>query len=242
MLNRWFVKLKGLLLIALCGLMAVNQADAASPVFKATQLSNTMRKAIERFHMWHQGCPVTLAHLRQLTLSHYDLTGHVKTGHLIVEQSIVPDTIAVFKALYKKKFPLTQLSTLVSYQGDWYQAQQHNVSYGFICRAAKTHGYHLSAYGKTVIINPVLNPKIIVVSKKQQKPWHCSVLKFTCQRQHANTLTHIAVEPAQGLFATNRHHQLLGMVEPVVSIFTQHGFNWSGHQTNQANWTYFRHS
>lgn len=211
---------------------------ATADVFSIQPLSTQLQQELISNDIWQSNCPVPLEELRLITLSHYDLQGKQQTGQLILHQAVADSALSVFKALYTAKFPIAKVSTLSEYHGNWLQAEQANVSYGFNCRK-ENNTYRNEASGKTITLNPVQNPEVVMVEKLLPKPWYCRILPFLkgCQSKFSRQ---IQVLPAQGMLAINRNLKLPGMAEQATPVFVQHGFqHWSGQEPDKANWKKF---
>jgi hypothetical protein len=66
---------------------------------------------------WRAGCPVPLRDLRLLTLSHRRFDNRVGTGRLIVHADVARDVVAVFRRLYRERFPIRRMVPVDAYGG-----------------------------------------------------------------------------------------------------------------------------
>lgn len=169
-------------------------------------------------------CPVALERLRLLTLSYYDMQGEPHfDGQMIVLDAIADDVIDVFRKLYYLKFPIDKIKLMSDYKNDDNKALIDNNSSSFNCREI-TGGSQISlhAYGVAIDINPVQNPYL---------------------ETHEFPQGNINILPTAGEDYINRSNVRPGMVEPVVKIFRQHGFNvWGGDWKFPIDYQHFQPS
>ena len=114
---------------------------------------------------WRAGCPVALANLRILTVSHWDFGGGTQTGALVVNSRAAAPLARVFGKLYRLHFPIRHMQL-----GDYYgprggRPRDGDVSESFECRkavpspcGAGTGNWSNHAYGLAVDLNPIENP------------------------------------------------------------------------------------
>lgn len=228
---------KHILVTCFLGLLGIQSLSATAVI---TTLPTNIQDQLIAEKMWHPGCPVVLSDLRLVKLNYYTYSGTIEPGYLIVNKEIAPNTAKIFDKLLKRKFPITHASTLISYHGNWQQAEENNVTYGFTCYLNKNGKYNNEADGKTITLNPVLNPEVIAMEPRITSSGFCRLLYFINYCKPRAYAQSIQVLPASGIFSINRSLKLAGMAESVVPIFTQYGLNkWSGHNSTGANWKKF---
>ncbi|MEM9417030.1 MAG: M15 family metallopeptidase [Bacteroidota bacterium] len=188
---------------SLCG-QAFQQAVIADPLFQAMQAGNT-------FH--EEQSPVPRERLRLLTVQHVDFEGNTQTGQLVMLDVCAAEVLALFQALYKRRFPIARMRLMHYYNGNDIDSMTDNNTSGYNCRFINnSKKISLHAYGAAIDINPVQNPCVYI------------------DREAATT----TYEPASGIQYANRRLERLeknyrkGMAEEVVEIFAQHGFYWWG--------------
>ncbi len=110
---------------------------------------------------WHPGCPVRIADLRVITMSHWGLDGAVHRGELVVHQDVATDILAVFSQLFDAHFPIRRMERIDVYAGDDDASMAANNTAAFNCREI-TGGETLSvhSWGKAIDINPLENPYV----------------------------------------------------------------------------------
>lgn len=204
----------------LLSLFVVLPAWASSPIFKSQPLSASYQKKLKQQHLWHIGCPVPLSRLRDVHVSYYDFQGKVHTdGHLVVMDVIAKDTLAVFKALYQRRFPFQSIRPSSDFEGDDAKSMAANNTSAFNCRPV-TGGKRASlhAYGLAIDINTLQNP-------------------FIRKAKNKKTI----VLPPKGQAYLDRANQRPGMAEPIVALFKTHGFAiWGGQWHNPIDYQHFQ--
>jgi hypothetical protein len=118
---------------------------------------------------WHSGCPVALARLRLLTVSHGGFDGRVHTGQVVVNESEAAPLGRVFRRLYKLRFPIRHLRLADAYGPSRSQPADGDISGSFECRQAVpspctggtgTGSWSEHAYGQAIDLNPIENPYV----------------------------------------------------------------------------------
>jgi hypothetical protein len=165
---------------------------------------------------WHAGCPVPLARLRVLTVTHWGFDGRSHTGQLVVNQSAAAPLRRVFLKLYELRFPIRHLQLADAYGPKSAQPADGDVSASFECRQAVpspctggtgTGSWSNHAYGLAVDVNPNENPYV-----------GCG---RTRNRSRLPYLDRTRVRP--------------GMVTPaVVQAFRSIGWGWGGAWTGST--------
>ena len=119
---------------------------------------------------WHAGCPVPLARLRVLTVTHWGFDGRRHTGQLVVNQSAAAPLRRVFARLDALRFPIRHLQLADYYGPSSSIPADRDVSASFHCRQAVaspcsggkkgTGSWSNHAYGLAVDLNPRENPYV----------------------------------------------------------------------------------
>jgi hypothetical protein len=162
---------------------------------------------------WHPGCPVPLARLRVLTVTHWGFDGHTHTGQLVVNRDAAAPLVRVFRQLYALRFPIRHMTLADVYGPSSSQPADGDLSGSFECRQAVpspcsggtgTGSWSEHAYGEAVDLNTIENPYV------------------GCGRTRERS----------SLPYLNRSRLRPGMVTPaVVQAFRSIGWGWGG------NWT-----
>jgi hypothetical protein len=178
----------------------------------ARPLSASIRAEVVSAHEWHAGCPVPLSQLRVLTVTYRGFDGRVHAGRLVVNRTAVAPLSAVFRRLFRLRFPIHHMELADTYGPVAARPRDGDFTASFECRqassspctgAANTGTGHWSehAYGEAVDLNPVENPYV------------------GCGMSH---------DPA-GRKYLDRSRLLPGMVTPeVVAAFRSVGWGWGG--------------
>jgi hypothetical protein len=111
---------------------------------------------------YRAGCPVPPAQLRTVRVSHWGFDGKVREGALVVNRSVAPALVQVFRRLYAARFPIRELSPVSKYRGDDDRSMAADNTSGFNCRRVSPGGpWSMHAYGLALDVNPVENPYVV---------------------------------------------------------------------------------
>ena len=137
-------------------------ATAATPPFvaKIAPLSAKQR-ALMTGVSWRPGCPVPLADLRLLTVSHWGFDGRRRTGRLVVHETAASSLRTVFRRLYEARFHVRKLVPIDAYGGSDFRSIEADNTSAFNCRRATgSSSWSEHAYGRAIDINPIENPYV----------------------------------------------------------------------------------
>jgi hypothetical protein len=110
---------------------------------------------------WRAACPVPLSRLRLLTVRHYDFSGAVRTGNLVVNAAVASQVVSVFGRLYVRRFPIRRMELVDRYGGSDFASIEADNTSAFNCRpVAGTSRWSLHAYGLAIDVNPIENPYV----------------------------------------------------------------------------------
>jgi hypothetical protein len=163
---------------------------------------------------WRPGCPVPLADLRYLTVTHRGFDGSDHSGELVVAASVAPDVVQVFHRLYDNGFPLASLRLVDDFGGSDDQSMDADNSSAFNCRAVTGGGgFSEHSYGTAIDLNPVENPY----------------------------LSGDTVLPAQGRQFLDRAPGpgVITAGDPVVAAFASIGWTWGGTWSGPVDYQHF---
>ena len=141
-------------------------SDSDSPVeapsysSEITTLPEDLRSAMSG-STWSHECPVHLNDLRLITLNHWDFSGEVQSGTIVVAATAVATIDEVFRIAFEAKYPFTRVEPASTYGGDDTASMAANNTSAFNCRAV-TGGSSWSqhSYGNAIDINPIQNPYV----------------------------------------------------------------------------------
>jgi len=135
---------------------------AATPPFvgKIAPLSSKQREQMTGVS-WRPGCPVPLADLRLLTVSHWGFDGERRTGRLVVHETAASPLRTVFGRLYAARFPVRKLVPVDAYGGSDFRSIEADNTSAFNCRRATgSSGWSEHGYGRAIDVNPIENPYV----------------------------------------------------------------------------------
>ena len=168
---------------------------------------------------WHPGCPVGIAHLRHVEVRYWDFQGDVRTGPLIVHETVARDVLWVFHRLFDARFPIHRIALPPRYRPPRPEDRlsTRDLTAAFNCRPVTDDPRSLSqhAYGWAIDINPLLNPYV---------------------RTDGSVLRH-AVVPY-----LDRSRRVPGMIHPgdvVVRSFARIGWEWGGDWVTLKDYMHF---
>ena len=168
---------------------------------------------------WHPGCPVAIDHLRHVEVRYWDFQGHVRTGPLIVHETVAHDVLWVFHRLFDARFPIHRIALAPRYRPPRPEDRlsTRDLTAAFNCRPATDDPGSLSqhAYGWAIDINPLLNPYV---------------------RSDGSVLRR-AVVPY-----LDRSRRVPGMIHPgdvVVRSFARIGWEWGGDWETLKDYMHF---
>ena len=196
-------------------LLLASDVHAGAPLFQATPVPESLAARM-RQHSWREGCPLPIADLAYVHVSHYGYDGVVHEGELVVHKDLVGEVLAIFKALFKRHFPIEKMRVIDDYQGDDDASMADNNTSAFNCRfvAGKPGVYSKHSHGRAIDINPRTNPMVAGG----------------------------AVFPPAGSEFLSRKKKALGILrtsDRAVREFTRRGWIWGGDWTLMKDYQHF---
>ena len=167
---------------------------------------------------WRQGCPVPLADLRRVSLTHWGFDRVRRQGELIVHKSVATGVVATFRALYSAGFPIRRMVPVDRFGADDDRSMAADNTSAFNCRpvTGSSTGFSVHSYGRAIDLNPVRNPYV-----------------------KGRT-----VLPPAGRAFTDRADRHMGMVwhgDRVWTAFAANGFTWGGDWRTLKDYQHFEH-
>ncbi len=138
-------------------------APPPAPAFTSTVSAITPELASRMSPSWHPGCPVDLADLRYVTVTHHGFSaGEVAQGELVVHADVADDVASVFRILFEAGYPVRSMRLVDDFGGSDDASMAADNTSAFNCRAI-TGGTEWSqhAYGRAIDLNPVENPYVL---------------------------------------------------------------------------------
>lgn len=164
---------------------------------------------------WHDGCPVTAAQLRYVTVTYWGFDERPHQGELILHQDVALDVARAFKQIYEARFPIEEMRIVRPDELTALPTGDGNNSASFVCRAV-TLGDKFSqhAYGLAIDVNPFHNPYI----------------------------RGELVLPELATFYLDRSQDFDGMLHPdsaPVEAFLELGWGWGGNWNSLKDYQHF---
>jgi hypothetical protein len=165
---------------------------------------------------WHRGCPVGMADLRRVELTHWGFDGLRHQGELIVHRKVAHRVVNIFHALYSLRFPIRTMLPVDHFGADDNASMAADNTSAFNCRpiTGSTSGFSVHSYGRAIDVDTVENPYV----------------------------KGALVQPPAGKPFTNRGNVRPGMIrhgDPVWRAFTARGFTWGGDWKSLKDYQHF---
>lgn len=162
-------------------------------------------QAAMRGKSWREGCPVPLEALARVEVSHHGYDGAVHRGVLIVDRTLAPEVVELFRALYAARFPIEKMQPVDAYGGDDAASMADNNTSAFNCRpnVSRPGVWSNHAFGRAIDLNPRTNPYVGADGR---------VLP-------PEGKAHLKRIPAKGLVRTG---------DAAHRVFRKHGWTWGG--------------
>jgi hypothetical protein len=171
--------------------------------------------AQDLYASWHPGCPVPIADLRMVSLTHWGFDGQPHTGRLVVQADVVHLMVDAFSKLYAAGFAIERMEPVDVYGGSDEASMDANNTSAFNCRlvtGGSTWSEH--SYGTAIDINPIQNPYV-----------RGSTVLPEAGRAYLDRTT-----PAQGKILAG---------DDVVTTFTTAGWGWGGAWSSFQDFQHF---
>lgn len=173
---------------------------------------------------WRENEHIALSDLRYLKLLHYNFSGQVQVGEMIVNKSIADDVVSIFEELFACGYQIQSMYLIDNYwtgdpdDSDTASIDENNTS--AFCYRPVTNGTKLSAhaYGKAIDLNPQQNPYVSYSSGSPR--WY-----------HENANDYIARDTGLPHVITHGDAAFL--------IFQKYGFFWGGDWNNPKDYQHF---
>jgi hypothetical protein len=186
--------------------------------FKIDTLDQNVIHQMKKYNIWLPECPVALKDLRVVTVNHYNFDEKIIQGEIMVHMKIAQKLVDIFAELFERKFPIHSIKLIQEFEGNDILSMEANNSSAFNFRKiANTDKISLHSYGIAIDINPLQNPYI---------------------RYDNQT---ISIQPQASETFIDRTNVRLGMVEEIVRLFTDRGFNWGGNWSSIKDYQHFEY-
>jgi D-alanyl-D-alanine carboxypeptidase len=148
--------------LSLAWVTPVASRAAAAPRFRghASPLDSQLRERMTGVS-WHRGCPVSLADLRLLAVTHWGFDGEVHIGRLVVNRDAARAMLGAMRSLYRLHYPIRQMRLVDAYGAVDDRSMAADNTSAFNCRfVAGTDRWSEHAYGRAIDLNPLENPYV----------------------------------------------------------------------------------
>lgn len=164
-------------------------------------------------------CTIDREELRYVHILHTGFDGETKEGELVVNKAIADDVLAIFKELYRVKYPIEKVRLVDEYDADDEASMSDNNSSAFNFRTI-SHTTTISKHGlgMAIDINPLYNPYVKTVN---------GALSI----EPANAAAY--VDPSEDNPYRIDHDDLC------YKLFTEHGFTWGGDWVHSKDYQHF---
>ncbi|MFT4288447.1 M15 family metallopeptidase [Nocardioides sp.] len=157
---------------------------------------------------WDPACPVAGEDLSWIRLTFWGFDDARHTGELLVRTEVADDVVAVFRQLYRDRFPIEEMRITTVAERDAPPTGDGNNTSAFNCRPARgATSWSEHAYGEAIDVNPFQNPYVKGTGASQ------------------------VVLPELATSYTDRGDVRPGMIlpdGPVVQAFASIGWGWGG--------------
>ncbi len=175
-------------------------------------------RRVLRRSTWRASCPVSANELSYVTTSFWGFDARPHTGELLVHTSVARDIVAVFRSLYRARWPIEEMRITRARELNAPPTGDGNNTGAFVCRPARLSSeWSEHAYGLAVDVNPFHNPYV---------------------REGL-------VLPERALAYADRSWRRPGMIFPrdvVTRAFARMGWGWGGNWSSAKDWMHFSRS
>ncbi len=170
---------------------------------------------------YRDGCPISLNNLRYLKMSYIGFDNREHIGEMIVNRSVAKEVVAIFRELYKAKYPIRKMRLVSDYGGSDFASIEADNTSAFNCRpVAGTNRWSKHSYGKAIDINPLENPYV----SKSGHTSHKGSLQFLKRVRNGSSATQRA---------------LILRNDFIVKLFQSYGWRWGGDFNCCKDWQHF---
>jgi hypothetical protein len=111
---------------------------------------------------WRPGCPVRIADLRRVEVTHWGFDRARHQGELIVHKDVAGRVVKVFHTLYSARFPIRKMHRVDRFRANDNASMAADNTSAFNCRpvTGSTSGFSVHSYGRAIDLNPLENPYV----------------------------------------------------------------------------------
>lgn len=108
-----------------------------------------------------QEAKISFDELSYITVLHYDFSGNIKKGEMVVNKIVAEEVTNIFYQLYENKYPIHSIELIDKFDADDIKSMEANNTSAFNYRSvAGTSRLSNHAKGLAVDINPLQNPYV----------------------------------------------------------------------------------
>lgn len=158
--------------------------------------------------------------LRLLHVTHVDETGATRCGTLICHRRIAADLLAIFRELYRQRYPIHSVRPASEFGGSDERSMRANNTSCYNPRRTRSGSRSRHATGMAIDINPLWNPCVHLTGRLAG-----------------------LVEPATASPYVRRDGKngvpLISRTDLCYRLFRQHGFRWGGDWHSLKDYQHF---
>lgn len=159
-----------------------------------------------------------------LQIPHYDFSGNVTTGEMVVNVKIADEVLLIFQELYQVQYPIKKMVLVDQYyssgDSDFASIEDNNTS-AFNERTTDSGGPSNHAKGLAIDINPLINPMIYGEGDGRYSTHTGSALYVTDRIEMTN-------------WDEKAKAACINPNTDIYRIFTSHGWRWLGDANNNT--------
>ena len=207
-----------LFVMVILGIAFTVSAQREGDSFKCEEISDEVYARIKG-KSFKDDCTTLREDLRYLRVLHFNKEGELKEGELVCHKSIANDLLAIFRELYRSKYPIERMVLIDEYEADDEASMRANNSSAFNFRfISGTRRLSKHSQGMAIDINPLYNPYI--------------------RQKNGHTL----VSPAGAEAYTDRTKDFPYKIvkdDLCCRLFKKYGFEWGGDWKNSKDYQHF---
>ena len=169
---------------------------------------------------WPEGCTIRRVDLRYLRLTHVDAENKEHVGEMVCNKAIANDLIAIFKELYRQKYPIQRIRLIDDYEAvDERSMRDNNTSCFCYRKVSGSTKLSKHATGMAVDVNTLYNPYVRTGKNGRRIVEPATATKYVDRRR---TVPYKIVKG-----------------DLLYRLFVQHGFQWGGSWRTMKDWQHF---
>lgn len=170
---------------------------------------------------------IALSDLRYLKVLHYDFSGKIRVGELIVNAGLSDEFLSIFRELFLKKYQICSMYLVDNFWAgnamdtDTASIEADNTSAFNYRKSTSSSNLSKHALGCAIDINPLENPYVTYTDGGAASAEHENAQKYVENRSKDELHVITAEDPAYRI------------------LVNEHGFTWGGNWTNPRDYQHF---